>query len=260
MRGQMNRKHVLSMLGIVLLLGSAGGCTQTPDIVQRMLGRDVAAQREAIAEDWCPQIHAFTVSPQTVECGDPVTLELAATSPQTVDLSYTWEIAGQSFETGQRAIWKTPTCQTIDTPNQVYTVRGIVSDRECAVTRSANVKVLCNCAFDVMVHFAFAKANLDATAKVELDKIGELFQQSADHTILIEGHTDYVGSQQSNQRLGEKRAEQVKRYLVSTWHIAPERIITRSFGEDQPIAPNETSAGRAKNRRAEVFRVVLKTK
>ncbi|MFN2304515.1 MAG: OmpA family protein, partial [Anaerolineales bacterium] len=60
--------------------------------------------------------------------------------------------------------------------------------------------------------------------------------------------------------LGERRAAAVKNYLVTTWGITPDRIITRSYGEEQPIAPNETVTGRAKNRRAEVFRLVLSTK
>ncbi len=248
------------MIGIMTgLLIVAAGCAQTPDMAQRIMGRDIATQRN-LGEEGCPTIFMFTVSPETARCGDPVTLELGAASLLPEPLSYTWEIEGQTFEAGQRAVWKTPTCKTIGDPEKVYTVRGIVSDGACDVTQVAEVMVLCNCAFDVMVHFEFAKANLDPTAKIQLDNIGEQLQQNSQYNILIEGHTDYIGGNQSNQRLGTRRADTVRKYLAAHWNIDPGRVITRSVGEEEPIASNETSTGRAKNRRAEVFRVILKTK
>ncbi len=254
------KKINLRGAGILFLMLIVSGCAQTTDMTQRILGRDIADRRVGEGEGWCPSITTFTVTPLTVKCGDPVTLELAATAPYTNQLSYMWDIEGQSFETGHRAVWNTPTCQMIEDPEKVYTVRGVVTDGECSVTRSVEVKVLCNCALDTMVHFEFAKANLDATAKTELDAIAEKVLQNPEYSVLIEGHTDYVGNDQSNQRLGQRRAEAVKNYLIKTWHLDSHRLITRSYGEAQPIAPNETTEGRAKNRRAEVFRIILSTK
>ena len=242
---------------IILIVGLTTGCAQVPDFFQRALGRDIATQRH---EGDCPTITTFTVSPETARCGDPVTLEIGAAPLLPQQLTYTWEIEGQTFETGQRAVWKTPTCKTIGDPEKTYTVRGVVSDGACDVTKAAEVTVLCNCAFDVMVNFEFAKANLDPTARIQLDKIGEQLRQNPEYNVLIEGHTDYIGSNQSNQRLGDRRAEAVKKYLVSHSNIDPDRVITRSFGEEEPIAPNETAPGRAQNRRAEIFRVILHTK
>ena len=249
---------MIGVIGIVIMLVT--GCGGTPMFIQRALGQDVAAQRKMQGEEWCPKISVFTVSPLTIQCGGQVALEIAATSATPGQLSYTWDIEGQTFETGQRAVWKTPTGKTIGEPERVYTVRGIVSDGQCSVTKSAEVTVLCNSALDVTVHFEFGKANLDATAKTRLDEIGQKLQQHPTQTVLIEGHTDYIGSEQANKRLGQQRAETVKAYLVKTWSITPDRIITRSFGEEQPVALNASSEGRAKNRRAEVFRVILTTK
>lgn len=255
--GKLTSKKSIGIITIIVII--ATGCARSPDSIQRALGRDIAIQRTE-GEDKCPTISTFTVSPLTVRCGDPVTLELRATTLHPEQLRYTWEIEGQTFETGQRVLWKTPTCKTIGEPEKAYTVRGVVSDGTCDVAQIAAVTVRCNCAFDVMVHFEFAKADLDSTAKSQLDKIGAKLQQNPQYALLIEGHTDYIGSNQSNKSLGERRAETVKKYFASTWNIDPSRVITRSFGEEEPIASNETSPGRAKNRRAEVFRVILKTK
>lgn len=254
------KKIDIGVAGILVLFLIVSGCAQTSDMTQRIMGRDIAARRAGDGEGWCPSITTFTVTPLTVKCGDPVTLELAATAPSSDQLTYMWEIEGQSFETGHRAVWNTPTCQTIGDPEKAYTVRGVATDGECSVTRSVEVKVLCNCAFDTMVHFEFARANLDATAKAALDDIAEKVVQHPEYSVLIEGHTDYIGSMQHNERLGKRRAEAVKNYLISTWHIGADRLITRSYGEEQPIALNETTEGRAKNRRAEIFRIILTTR
>ena len=251
------RNITLGILGSILLV-TLVGCAGTSNMTDTVLGKDIKTQRAAGAEKLCPTITAFNVSPLTAECGGEVSLEIAGFTPEAEELSYTWEIEGQTFD-GSRVLWKTPTCQTIEEPRQIYTVRGIVSDGECSVTRSVEVKVLCSCAFDFMIHFAFDQSNLDATAKAELNKLGEKLQQYSEYIVLIEGHTDYIGSEPYNKRLGEKRAEVVKQYLLKNWQIASNRLLTRSFGESEPIAPNTTSTGRAKNRRAEVFRIIMNT-
>ena len=258
MAGQI-RERIISIIGVILVVVT--GCAETSDMAQRALGRDIAAYRKntSTEEFQCPTITSFNVSPVMVQCGAPISLELVAVAPAPngEELSYTWEIAGRSFETGHRAVWNTPTCKTISDPEKVYTVRGIVSDGECAVTRSVDVKVFCNCAFDAMLHFAFGKAELDPTARIGLDNLGKMLQQNQKHFVLIEGHTDYIGSDQYNKLLGKRRAEAVKEYLVTHWNINPDRLITRSLGEEEPIAPNESPAGRAENRRTEIFRILL---
>jgi outer membrane protein OmpA-like peptidoglycan-associated protein len=252
---------MIGAIGIVIVCMT--GCAVEPPIfIQRALGKEIAEQRKLQGQgtEWCPKITTFTVSPLTVKCGGQVSLELAATARSTEPLTYMWDIEGYTKETGQKAVWNTPTSKTIGDPEKVFTVRGIVTDGQCAITRSAEVTVLCMSTLDRMVHFEFGKSHLDATAKTELDEIGEKLLQHPTQSVLIEGHTDHIGGEQFNKRLGERRAEAVKNYLVQTWGITPDRIITRSYGEEQPIAPNVTITGRAKNRRAEVFRVVLSTK
>ena len=68
---------------------------------------------------------------------------------------------------------------------------------------------------------------------------------------VIEGHTDNVGEEIYNQSLSEKRAHEIENYLIRKG-VSDARMKTRGYGERQPIAPNETDAGRQLNRRIEI--------
>ena len=84
--------------------------------------------------------------------------------------------------------------------------------------------------------------------------LGELAQIMKDHpeiNLLVEGHTDNVGAEASNQLLSEKRATAVKNLLVGKG-INAGRIIVEAFGETKPVATNETAAGKQANRRVEM--------
>ena len=76
--------------------------------------------------------------------------------------------------------------------------------------------------------------------------------------ITLTGHTDSIGTDAYNNKLGLRRAEAVKEYLVS--HDVPaDRIKTESKGKTQPIATNKTAEGRAKNRRVDIDFVGVET-
>lgn len=99
-------------------------------------------------------------------------------------------------------------------------------------------------------HFDFDKAIL----KGDLSKLRLIAQRLLDNPEIdaeIVGHTDSIGSVKYNQKLGQRRANAVKNWLVKQG-VSPNRIITSSKGELQPIASNKTKAGRAQNRRAVV--------
>jgi len=74
--------------------------------------------------------------------------------------------------------------------------------------------------------------------------------------IEVEGYTDNVGPKAFNEKLGMDRAEAVKRYLYEEHQIPLHRINVISYGPDKPVAPNNTKAGRAKNRRV-VIKVLV---
>ena len=98
--------------------------------------------------------------------------------------------------------------------------------------------------------FANGKATLAPEAKGEVDKlITELAANPQNYFLEIEGHTDSRGSVESNDRLGLKRAEAVKRYLYEQHKVPLHKMNVISFGETKPAAPNTTRAARAQNRR-----------
>ena len=84
-----------------------------------------------------------------------------------------------------------------------------------------------------------------------LDLAIEILRAYPDVKVEIHGHTDWVGSEAYNMKLGLRRAEAVKKYLIEQDGITGENLITKSFGESQPVATNETKEGRAQNRRIE---------
>jgi outer membrane protein OmpA-like peptidoglycan-associated protein len=99
-------------------------------------------------------------------------------------------------------------------------------------------------------NFAFGKTLLPDEAKAKLDQM--ITQIKADPKgafFEIEGHTDNVGDKVYNEKLGMERAEAVKRYLYEQHQIPLHKMNVISYGEDKPVAPNNTRVGRAQNRR-----------
>jgi outer membrane protein OmpA-like peptidoglycan-associated protein len=102
---------------------------------------------------------------------------------------------------------------------------------------------------DDSMKFPTDKATLSPEAQARLDAfIEKLKTDNRNVYVEIQGHTDATGTKEGNYRLGEERAEAVRRYL-NEHGVALNRIGTISYGQDAPIAPNNTRAGRAQNRR-----------
>jgi len=101
------------------------------------------------------------------------------------------------------------------------------------------------------VLFAFDRAELKPGAMQNLGRLVQFLRENPERQLLIEGHTDSVGSDAYNRDLSRRRAEAVRTYLVSSG-IAPDRIVARGYGEAYPRVSNESDAGRQMNRRVEV--------
>jgi outer membrane protein OmpA-like peptidoglycan-associated protein len=99
-------------------------------------------------------------------------------------------------------------------------------------------------------NFKFGKATMPDEAKAEIDQlVAQLKAEPKGAYIEIEGHTDAAGPTTINYQLGLERAENVKRYLYEQHQVPLHKINVISYGEEKPIAPNNTRDGRAQNRR-----------
>ncbi len=102
------------------------------------------------------------------------------------------------------------------------------------------------------VLFDFDEATLRSGGVRTVAELAGFLDEYPERNVLIEGHTDNIGSEQYNLDLSEKRADAVKQELLNQG-IASDRIETKGLGMAHPVASNETSAGRQQNRRVEVI-------
>jgi outer membrane protein OmpA-like peptidoglycan-associated protein len=101
------------------------------------------------------------------------------------------------------------------------------------------------------VFFETGKASIRKESYPALDDLVAVLKLKPGMEIEIAGHTDNVGSPESNLKLSSDRASAVRAYLVRQG-VAENRVIARGYGETQPVADNETEEGKQKNRRTEV--------
>lgn len=101
------------------------------------------------------------------------------------------------------------------------------------------------------VYFEFNRSNISPDAAPVLDEAAGLLRDEGDINIVAEGHTDNIGSDAYNERLGDRRSKSVRAYLINRG-IQPRRIRTETYGESRPVATNDTAEGRAQNRRVEL--------
>lgn len=106
------------------------------------------------------------------------------------------------------------------------------------------------------VLFDFDKFDLLPNAKGELDKIIEQISKQNPSKIIIEGHTDNVGAESYNQTLSEKRADSVKKYILSKLKAFKGSAKSVGYGSSLPITQNETKEGQEKNRRVSIILIL----
>ena len=107
--------------------------------------------------------------------------------------------------------------------------------------------------------FAFGSSAIGAEGRAKLKELAAYLTlpELVSRRVSIEGHTDSIGTDAANQGLSERRADSVRRELL-TGGVPTSRIVSRGFGESKPVAPNATAdgaddpAGRARNRRVEI--------
>lgn len=103
------------------------------------------------------------------------------------------------------------------------------------------------------INFDFDSDVIREESKPLLGQIAGMLKEHADWRMTVEGHTDNVGGEAYNQNLSERRARAVVSYLTQSG-IDAGKLSAKGFGYEKPVAPNETAAGRAQNRRVELVR------
>ncbi len=112
------------------------------------------------------------------------------------------------------------------------------------------------------VYFAFDKSNVIDFYKEQIDSVVKVLTDHPGYSVEIQGHTDSKGSDEYNEKLSERRANEVKTFLIKKKGIADNRVIAKWFGEKVPAVPNELPngeddpEGRAQNRRVE-FKIIV---
>jgi outer membrane protein OmpA-like peptidoglycan-associated protein len=101
------------------------------------------------------------------------------------------------------------------------------------------------------IQFETGKAILKNSSYRILDSIVFHLERNGDYFVTVDGYTDNVGNDQNNLELSKQRAAAVKEYLVRRG-IQSDRLQSRGYGEQNPVADNNTATGRAQNRRVEV--------
>jgi outer membrane protein OmpA-like peptidoglycan-associated protein len=119
------------------------------------------------------------------------------------------------------------------------------------VTDANNLQAI-KVTFDSGILFATNKSDLNASSKEALLKFAATLKETPETDVTIYGHTDNKGTREVNEKLSRERAESVSRFLTAN-AIAKERLTTQGKAFDEPVADNSTEAGRAQNRRVEVY-------
>ena len=111
------------------------------------------------------------------------------------------------------------------------------------------------------VQFDSDKAVVKEKYHGDIKRVADFMKDFPDTTAEIGGHTDSTASDAHNQKLSEERANSVRQYIIEKFGIDGSRITAKGYGEDKPIASNNTEEGKQKNRRVEaVIKTVHKIK
>lgn len=151
--------------------------------------------------------------------------------------------------------------QTVDRQNTELAVAGANSERDQALLAQQDILInqlnakktargLVITLGDVL--FRSNKARLQSGGLRNVDKLADFLKQYSGYKVLIEGYTDSKGGAEFNEELSDRRAYAVRTALVDGG-VNSERIMTRGYGEEYPVADNDTAANRQLNRRVEII-------
>jgi outer membrane protein OmpA-like peptidoglycan-associated protein len=127
-------------------------------------------------------------------------------------------------------------------------IAGVASNKGCPEVKK-EVRKLFQKALQG-IQFETGKSTIKTTSFVILDQIAKVLVENPLYLVEVQGHTDNVGKPDLNLSLSDKRAAEVRNYLISKG-VAQSRMTSKGFGDTKPVMSNKTPAGKAKNRRVE---------
>ncbi len=136
----------------------------------------------------------------------------------------------------------------VDYLDKCPTVKGIAANKGCPEIKVEEKKIF-NEALQGIQFETGSDVIIPSSFKI-LDNVVAIMNSNPQYNLAINGHTDNVGTPESNLVLSQKRAESVKVYLINKG-IGSKRLAAKGFGETKPVSDNTTDAGRAQNRRVE---------
>jgi outer membrane protein OmpA-like peptidoglycan-associated protein len=151
--------------------------------------------------------------------------------------------------------------KTLDVKSQIIGITGktldIIARIQGMEVKQSPQEVHIELPADVL--FDFDKSDIRHSAEPALKQAADLLRRQARGTVEIDGHTDSKGTPAYNQKLSQRRAESVRRWLVEREGLTRTRFMTRGFGATRPVAPNtkpdgsDNPEGRQRNRRVEII-------
>ena len=171
-------------------------------------------------------------------------------------IAYKEDIVNEIFEGSPMVFWGFSAATGKKTNRHSVCLKKLVYTKVDAYEKDIAQKILDGENYILEdVAFSSGKTTLLRDSYRELDKLYYLLKTNPKAKINITGHTDSVGGESTNQSLSKRRADVISKYLINKG-ISSKRLKTIGYGEKFPIAPNNTSTGRAKNRRVEIYVVV----
>ncbi|MBN2384753.1 OmpA family protein [bacterium] len=208
-----------------------------------------------------PKITGIEGLLDSIKACEVMDLKVNATDPDDDITEYRWSSScGTIVGTGPAIKWEAPCPCTDDTPKSCTISVTVLDSKGQSDMYTHTVAIICPKttvaeapkppAFD-NVFFAPGSARVDNIAKAILDEIAQQLKSDSRLFVIIQGHTDNLGSENANMKMGLQRAENVKKYLVERHNIDASRLETLSFGSARPIGDNNTAEGRKMNRRVD---------
>ncbi len=140
--------------------------------------------------------------------------------------------------------------QVADLKAKENALRKLLESRPLPPKAEACQQKLSEAAKSGVIHFEYGKDNLTPSSYPTLDRLASIANRCNDIRLIVQGHTDSIGQRADNEDLSLRRAASVINYLVSAG-VPRDKLDAVGFGEEKPVAPNNSDENRAKNRRIE---------